>query len=348
MKVLIAGDNLMDPALFREAYEGKIPGLEIRTVKFDFPGRGFPLLDDTVVPSGMSWQDPRDSRVYEGVREYYGDPLALIDEIGDTEVLVIHGAALPKKVIEKAKSLKYVIALRGGPVNIDVACLKARGIALLNTSGKNAQAVAEFLMGQLLCFERGIEQGHAALREGYWQTQVINFNRAGFELKNKTFGLIGYGRVARCLRHILLGFDARVIAYDPFVPAEDFKQDEIQSVDLETLMRTAQYISLHARQPKGGTLVDERLISLMRKDTVLINTARGSLLDYRALETALKTGMIRGAVLDVYGSEPYSFYRELVRMDNVIATPHIAGATKETVLRAVEMSAEHLKSVVKS
>ena len=70
MKVLIAGDNLMDPALFREAYEGKIPGLEIRTVKFDFPGRGFPLLDDTVVPSGMSWQDPRDSRVYEGVREY--------------------------------------------------------------------------------------------------------------------------------------------------------------------------------------------------------------------------------------------------------------------------------------
>lgn len=348
MNLLITGDCLFEPKLLQKLVEETFgpDKFNIRVKRFSFGETSFPVDSGMPLPSGMAFENPSVKAGYEdyGVSEFYGHPLALYDEIKDAEILVIHGAALPRKVIENAPNLRAVITLRGGPANIDTECLKERDIRFYNTPGKNAQAVAEFVLGEVLDFERGYTCGNTQLKDRRWWIKAIS-DYESHELQYKTWGLIGYGRIARCLRELLSGFRAEILAYDPYVADSVLEEDTVTRVTLEELVKKSHYISLHARAEKGAPpLMDARLISMMQPDAVLINSARGALVDHTALKNALTGNRIRGAVLDVLGNEPFGFYEGIIDMQNAFITPHIAGSTLETVERGYRMAIDQLKS----
>lgn len=343
LNILIAGDCIFEPEPLRELLLHDIEAsMMIRVKRYEFGETQYLLNESTRIPTGMAMENPSAISRYPdyGVREFYGDPLALYDEIGNAHILIIHGAALPRVVIEHALNLRAVITLRGGAVNVDVDCLKERGIQFFNTPGKNAQSVAEFVLGQLLDFERGYTYGNIRLRNNQWWIKAISDYKS-HELQGKSFGLIGYGRIARCFRKLLRSFDARVYAYSPHVAEQELLNDDVYPTCLDDLVKCSHYVSLHTRPEKGvPPLMDARVISLMRSDAVLINSARGGLLDYGALKQALSKNKIRGAVIDVLGDEPFGFYKELIDMPNALVTPHIAGITAETIERGYKMAVQ--------
>ncbi len=340
----------MNPELFKEHVErafGK-DKFDIRIKRYSFYDCSFPLDAETTIPSGMCFENPKVKMSYEdcGVNEFYGEPYSLIDDIKDVDILVIHGAALPRRVLENAGRLKYIISLRGGPANIDMQYVKERGIKLLNTNGKNAQAVAEFTLGALLDFERDITYGNGYLKNDYWWIKAVD-SRTSHELRNKKFGFIGYGNIAQKLRKLLSGFDIEAFAYSPHVDEEVLSKSNVKRLPLEELVSTCDYVSLHTRPVKGQPpVMSAEMINMMKSDAVLINSGRGALLDYAALKKALEEKRIRGAVLDVLGNEPFGFYKELLTMSNTLITPHIAGQSYETCVRACEMGTALLRQIL--
>ncbi len=350
MTILITGDNMMRPEMFRDRIEEAFgrDRFEIRIKKYDFEETGFSIAEEDRIPSGMCFESPAVKQAYPscGVSEFYGDPFSLQGCLQGVDLLIIHGAALPREVLEKADSLRYIISLRGGPANIDLDCVKEKGIQFFNTNGKNAQAVAEFALGALLDFERGISRGSAGLLHDWWWIKGAD-HVVSHELRHKTFGFVGYGRIAQDFRKLLSGFEIEACAYSPHVDDAVFERDGVRRVSLEELAESCDYVSLHTRPVKGQPPVFSReMIFRMREDAVLINTGRGALLDYPALRDALEQRRIRGAVLDVLGNEPFRFYRELLRLDNVLVTPHIAGQSLETCQRACSMSIDILRRIL--
>lgn len=174
---------------------------------------------------------------------------------------------------------------------------------------------------------------------------VLRIRSHGSGTVQKNFGLIGYGRIARHLARILKGFQVNVVAYDPYVNDEDFAADEVTKLSLEELLSVSDFVSLHARQPKGAEpILNAGTLALIKPEAVLINTARGDLIDYLVLKDQLASKRLRGAVLDVFGDEPFAFYNELLALPNVLGTPHIAGGSQETVKRGIHMTIEFLES----
>lgn len=340
---------MMVPERFKETIENEFGKnrFNIKTKTYTFDRSSFCIDDGTKIPSGMCFEDPNIKMRYSccGVSEFYGPPLSLKEDIRGVDILIIHGAALPAEVLEQADKLKYVISLRGGPANIDTAYMQDHGIELLNTSGKNAPAVAEFALGALLDFERGISRGSKMLESGQWWIKGADTYES-HEIRGKKFGFIGYGHIARSFRELLSGFNIEAFAYSPHIEDSIFEQDHVQRVSLLELVSTCDYVSLHSRAAKGAPpIIDSEMLRLMQKHAVLINTARGALLDYPALKQALEEKWIRGAVLDVLGNEPFGFYRELIKLDNVLVTPHIAGQSAETCERACNMCVGLLQQI---
>ncbi|MBR1455823.1 MAG: hypothetical protein IJ594_01520 [Oscillospiraceae bacterium] len=350
MTILIAGDTMMQPERFRERIQAEFGAerFQIRIKKYAFDQTGFFADDQTQIPSGMCFEPPEQWTDREGcgVAEFYGDPNSLMDDLEGVDILVIHGAALPRAVLERAQDLRYIISLRGGPANIDLDCVKEKGIRFFNTNGKNAPAVAEFALGALLDFERGITYGNTQLRKNWWWIKGAD-QKVSHELRHKKFGFVGYGRIAQSLRALLQGFDIQAFTYSPHVDDAVLERDGVVRMSLEDLAATCDYVSLHTRPVKGQPPVfSAEMIGRMREDAVLINTGRGALLDYPALKRALQERRIRGAVLDVLGNEDFGFYRELIAMDNVLVTPHIAGQSVETCQRACDMCVDILHQIL--
>lgn len=351
MTILITGDNMMKPERFEQAIENEFGRIfQIRQKKYTFEDTGFTIGPETKIPSGMCFEDPNLKMQYPDcdVSEFYGTPNSLAEEIKDVDILILHGAALPNRVLENANRLKYIISLRGGPVNVDIDAVKIRGIQFFNTDGKNAPAVAEFALGALLDFERGISLGSGRLGNSWWWVKGAD-SYESHEIAGKRFGFVGYGHIARDLRKMLTGFDVETCAYDPYVSDEVFAHDNVQRMSLEELVAVSDYVSLHARPTKGAPpLMNKEMIARMQKHAVLINTARGKLLDYQALKDALNEKKIRGAVLDVLGDEPFGFYQEMIAMDSTLITPHIAGQSVETCDRACKMTIGFLHQIIDS
>ena len=350
MTVLLTGDTMMHPELFQEAIENTFgkDKFDLRIKKYTFNDAGFYLDSGTNIPSGMCLEDPKIKMGYPdcGVNEYYGEPYSLAEDISDVEILIIHGAALPRAVLEKAEKLKYIVSLRGGPANIDMDYVKERGINFYNTNGKNAPAVAEFALGLLLDFERGITYGASKLGENWWWIKAADTYES-HEIYGKKFGFVGYGRIAQEFRKRLSGFDIEAYAYSPHVDDELLERDNVKRLSLEELAANCDYITLHTRPVKGKPpVIGEDILKLMQKHAVLINTGRGGLVDHKALKKALEEKAIRGAVLDVLGDESFGFYQDLIAAENTLITPHIAGQSVETCLRACGMCVDILKKIM--
>jgi len=270
-------------------------------------------------------------------------PAHVTEGVDGFDIICVQFAPLGSRLIESATALQVIGVLRGGTENVAVEVATRRGISVLNTPGRNARAVAECALGLILSEVRNIARGHAALKAGRWTRDFPNRDTIP-ELNEKTVGLVGYGAVARLLAGYLHAMGSRIIAYDPFVSGDPAPA---QMVDLETLMRESDVVSVHARlTAETHHLVSERHLRLMKPTAVLVNTARSGLVDEPALIRVLQERRIMGAALDVFDVEPLPADHPLVQLDNVTIVPHIAGSTLDAFRGSPKLMAGHLRRML--
>jgi D-3-phosphoglycerate dehydrogenase / 2-oxoglutarate reductase len=279
------------------------------------------------------------------LREYAGSPEQLVERIDGEDVLVIHGAPVTDDVLDASPDLGLVCCARGGPVNVDVAAAAERGIRVTTTPGKNAQAVVELTIAFMIMLSRGIPRAQRYLVENgrMGESTFEGAKFFGHELGGRRLGLVGYGQVGRRVAATARSLGMGVSAFDPAFAAQDIAADGVESAPLESLIADADIISLHAR----ATAANENFFaapqfSRMRPGALFINTARETLVDEDALLAALASGHLGGAALDVLRPRPGGERHPLLDLPNAIATPHIGGATSQTIARGVGMIADEI------
>jgi len=317
----------------------------------EFMQQGFASLADLGVEVQVRcWEHPALADLQEAnLAIEQGGPAAvalpreITDDVAEFDVVCVQFTPLSRSFIQAAENLKVIGVLRGGTENVAVDFATERGIAVLNTPGRNARAVAECTLGLILSEVRNIARSHAALKAGNWSIDCPN-REAIPELNEKTVGLVGYGSVARLLAGYLQAMGSRVITCDPLV-AGDTAPAEM--VDLETLMRQSDVVSIHARlTAETQHLIGEQQLRLMKPTAVLVNTARSGLVDEQALVRALQERAIMGAALDVFDVEPLPVNHPLLELDNVTIVPHIAGSTIDAFRNSPKMMADHLRRML--
>src|SRR5713226_137513 len=246
-------------------------------------------------------------------------------EIADADALIVRSATkVTAQLMEKAPKLRVVGRAGVGVDNIDLEAATARGVLVMSTPGGNAVSVAEHTFALLLSLARQVPRLDAALREGRWEK-----SSSGTEVRGKTLGLIGLGRIGSEVAVRAEAFDMRVLGYDPYISEAAARELSVELVPLEKLLGESDFISLHtAVSPATQNMINAASIAQMKTGARIVNAARGELIDEAALAEALKSGKLAGAALDVFVQEPPKD-SPLVGLPNVIATPHIAGSTQE-------------------
>jgi len=261
-------------------------------------------------------------------------PQEIFDLIRDVEMLIVQFLPVPKALIDAGEKLRVIGTLRTGLENIDVQYATQKGIKVFNTPGRLAETVSDFTIGAIIAEARNIARGHAALKAGVWRRDYHN-NDFIPELGGRTVGLVGFGAIAQAVARKLSGFNVRILAYDPYVPEERAAALSVELVDLDTLLREADFVSIHARlTEETHHLIGARELSLMKSTAILVNTARSGLVDEKALYDALKEKRIGGAFLDVFDAEPPGKDYPLITLDNCTVTPHLAGSSKDAMLNS--------------
>jgi D-3-phosphoglycerate dehydrogenase len=251
---------------------------------------------------------------------------ALPGELANADGLVIRSATKANAaLIEKAGRLRVIGRAGVGVDNVDVEAATRRGILVMNTPGGNAVSVAEHTFALMLGLARAVPQANASTQAGRWEKSAFS----GTELRGKTLGLVGLGRVGTEVARRARGLEMKVLAYDPYVTAAAAREVEVELVTLDELLQKSDVVSLHTSlSPSTEKIIDAAAIAKMKKGARLINCARGELIDEGALYEALKSGQIAGAGLDTFAVEPPKD-SPLIGLPNLIATPHIAGSTAE-------------------
>jgi glyoxylate reductase len=238
--------------------------------------------------------------------------------------------------------LKVISQMSVGYDNIDVKAAQSRGIPIGNTPGVLTDATADLAFALLLAAARRIVEGVEYIREGKWRTWEP-MALLGGDLSGATLGIIGLGRIGEAVARRAKGFDLRIIAYSPSKNPSDVAQLGVELVSLDTLLQESDYVSLHAPlnvQTRG--LINAEALKKMKQSAILINTARGPIVDQQALYEALKSGVIRGAALDVTNPEPMAPDDPLLSLPNVTIVPHIGSASQRTRDKMATMAAENL------
>ena len=247
-------------------------------------------------------------------------------EIAAADALIVRSATkVTPELLDIALNLRAVGRAGVGVDNIDLEAATKRGVLVMSTPGGNAVSVAEHTFALLLALARQIPRLDKAIHEGRWEKS----SAAGTEVRGKTLGLIGLGRIGSEVALRAGAFDMRVLAYDPYISEAAAREISVELVPLEKLLAESDFISLHtALSPATQNLISASNIQKMKKGARLINTARGELIEEAALAEALKCGKLAGAAVDVFAEEPPK-NSPLVGLPNVIATPHVAGSTTE-------------------
>lgn len=247
-------------------------------------------------------------------------------EIADADALIVRSATkVTAELLDKAPRLRAVGRAGVGVDNIDLDAATTRGVLVMSTPGGNSVSVAEHTFALILGLARQVPRLDKSMHEGKWEKS----SAAGMELRGKTLGLIGLGRIGCEVAIRADAFDMRVLGYDPYISEAAAKEVQVELVPLEKLLAESDFVSLHtALSPATQNLINAETIGKMKKGARLINAARGELVDEGALTEALKSGKLAGAALDVFVHEPPKD-SPLLAMTNVVATPHVAGSTTE-------------------
>jgi D-3-phosphoglycerate dehydrogenase / 2-oxoglutarate reductase len=249
-----------------------------------------------------------------------------ITALGDADGLVVRSTTqVTAELLERAPKLRVVGRAGVGVDNIDVEAATRRGVLVMNTPGGNAVSVAEHTLALLLALARSVPQFNASVHAGRWEKS----GASGTELRGKTLGIVGLGRVGTEVARRARALEMDVLAHDPYVSAAVARELDVGLVALPELLARADYVSLHTGlSPATEKMINASSIAQMRRGARLINCARGELVDEAALAEALRSGHLAGAALDTFAEEPPK-NSPLLGLPNVIATPHVAGSTAE-------------------
>jgi len=280
------------------------------------------LIAEKVSPASLKiFRDEPDFEVV--THEQMGD---IMTAVRDADALVVRSATdVNAKLIDAAQKLRVIGRAGVGVDNVDTEAATRKGIVVMNTPGANAIAVAEHTLGLMLSLARFIPKADQTTRAGKWEKKSLQ----GTELRGKTLGIVGLGRVGVEVARRAKAFGMKVLAYDPFVSQQLARELEIELTGLDQIYAGSDYLSLHVGlTPQTAGMINAASIAKMKKGVRLVNCARGELIDDAALAAALTSGHVGGAALDVFTQEPPKD-NPLLAAPNVIATPHIAGSTNE-------------------
>lgn len=266
-------------------------------------------------------------------------PEALKEIIGDYDALVIRSATkVTADLLQAATRLKVVGRAGIGLDNVDIPEASKRGIVVMNTPTGNVVTTAEHAIAMMLSLTRNIPRGTATLKDGKWEKK----NLQGREIFNKVLGVIGFGKIGSIVADRGRGLKMQVIVYDPFVTPERIEKAGFESVTLDELYKRSDYITIHVPKLKDTTgLINSAAIDKMKSGVMIINCARGGIVNEQDLCEALKSGKVAGAALDVFETEPPNNH-PLLELDNFICTPHLGASTKEAQTNVAMAIAEQI------
>lgn len=312
-----------------------------------------PEMIDAVVPEYSRYTEsktfffgPRDRtemRAYIKKMEAVGfdcEPLPeeILREIEDADVLHMHMCPVPAAVFERGKKLKFVASNRGGTENIDIATATKYGVPVICNPAHNANGVAELTVSMIIAEMRNLARCHASMREHKkWRESFPNSGNI-HELSGNTVGLLGCGTIGTIMVRLLKAFNMNVLVSDPYADPAVIEAMGAKLVDQETLLRTADVVSMHARvSPSTVGMMGREQFAMMNPTAIFVNSARPALVDTKAMIEALKTGQIMGAALDVYDVEPIEPDNPLLELDNVTFCCHKGGDTVECFANSPKM-----------
>jgi len=251
-----------------------------------------------------------------------------LDIIPDYHALIVRsGTYVDADILKAGKNLQVVGRAGAGVDNIDVTAATLAGIVVMNTPDANSIATAEQTLAMMLAISRHTVPATVSLREGQWKRSTF----IGTELHGKVLGIIGFGRVGRLVAQRALAFGMEVIAFDPYASEVVAREVGITLVDMDDLLNVSDYVTLHtAYLPEMDSIINADTISQMKDGVIIINTARGKLVDDLALASAIQKGKVKAAALDVYRQEPPPPNNPLLRLPNVLPTPHLGASTEES------------------
>ena len=272
-------------------------------------------------------------------------PEQIAEKIGNFQVVVVRGRTkLSRELIEKADKCKIIARVGVGLDNIDEEAAKEKNIRVINAVEGATTAVAELVIGLMLSMAREIPRADREIRNGNW----IKKELAGSELKGKYLGIIGLGNIGKRLGRLTRALNMNIIGYDVIPIDEEFsKEVGLMKADLDTLLSSADYVSLHVPLlDSTHHMINAEKLKLMKNTARIINTSRGGVIDEDALYNSLKEGNIAGAALDVFEVEPATG-NKLTTLPNFVATPHMGAQTKEAQLLAANIIAEKIIQVLR-
>lgn len=294
------------------------------------------LVPDNVHPSALDILNAVDS--FEVVAPGQMPRSETLDRIAGAEALIIRSATkVDAEMIAAAPNLKAIARAGVGVDNVDVVAATERGIVVMNTPEGNTIATAEHAFGLMLALARHIPEAEISMRGGKWDRKSF----MGVELRGKTLGIIGFGRIGRAIAKRALAFEMTVVAYDPYIPADLAADLGVTLVSLDDLYARADFITLHSviTEETRGLICAESLAK-MKQGVRIINAARGALINEGDLAAAIQSGQVAGAALDVYAQEPPEPNNPLVGLPGVVHTPHLAASTEDAQIAVAVEAAE--------
>ena len=322
--VLLAGDHFVLNDLLRQALLREVSDeLDVRELTLPWPVEPFGPVGDVDEASGTEEQ--------------------MVEALRGVQVCLTQMAPLTETVLAASPALELFCVSRGGPVNVDLQAATRHGVAVTFAPGRNASATAEHTVGMMLAAMRRIPSHDAELRGGAWRSDHYRYDEVGPELDGSTVGLVGYGAIGRRVAAMLAGFGARVLVHEPYVDTATLGPHAARA-GLEELLGRSDVLSLHARAtPETKHMIGADQLAALPRGAVLVNCARGALLDYDAACDALDTGQLFGAAFDVFDEEPLAGDARLLGTPHVVMTPHLAGASRQTAQKAASIVAADVR-----
>ncbi len=280
------------------------------------------LVAEELAPAALDvLADDFDVRSVDGA-----DRAALLPALAEADAVIVRSATqIDAEALAAAPRLKVVARAGVGLDNVDVTASTGRGVLVVNAPTSNIVSAAELAVALLLATARHVPNANASLKSGQWKRSQFT----GVEIADKTVGVVGLGRIGVLFAQRMSAFGTRLLAYDPYVPATRAGQIGVQLVPLDELLRESDFVSIHLpRTPETVGLIGERELGLMKPSAIIVNAARGGLVDEHALYQTLKAGRLGGAAIDVFSSEPCTD-SPLFEFPNVVVTPHLGASTAE-------------------
>lgn len=262
----------------------------------------------------------------------------LLEAVADAQGLIIRsGVTADAELFAVAPQLKAIARAGVGVDNVDLAAATAQRIVVMNTPGGNTISTAEHTFGLMIALSRHIAPGHQSLAEGRWDRKAFT----GVELKGKTLGIIGLGRIGQAIATRAQAFEMNVIAHDPYLPPAVADAINVPLLALDEVYTRADYLTLHAMiTDETRSMIKADTIATMKEGVRIINAARGALIHSADLAVALKSGKVAGAALDVYEQEPPPADHPLIGLPNVLHTPHLAASTSDAQITVAVEAAQ--------